>query len=149
MLDNLFVLLSTTEGRASRRHWWAAMAVYVLIAISAFIISVWSENLLVAVIVFSLYGLTIIGCFLVSIRRLHDLNLTGLLVLVYLIPFAGPVVLFVLLGLLPGTSGKNAYGEPFLFRRRPPSHAISQLYATSSASPPVPPPLPDSPAESS
>lgn len=48
----------------------------------------------------------------VSVRRLHDQNLSGWLVLMLLVPYLGQIVILVLM-LLPGTRGPNRFGpEP-------------------------------------
>ncbi len=47
----------------------------------------------------------------VGVRRWHDLNQSGFLVLLGLIPFAGFVALIIQL-FFPGTRGSNKYGEP-------------------------------------
>jgi uncharacterized membrane protein YhaH (DUF805 family) len=45
----------------------------------------------------------------VSVRRLHDRNLSGWLVLMLLVPYLGPLVILVLM-MLPGTRGPNRFG---------------------------------------
>ncbi|MEL7208232.1 MAG: DUF805 domain-containing protein [Actinomycetota bacterium] len=47
-----------------------------------------------------------------AIRRLHDLNMTGWLVLVMLIPIIGSLFQLFLL-LAPGSPSDNRYGPPF------------------------------------
>lgn len=46
----------------------------------------------------------------VVIKRFHDINKSGWLCLMGLIPYAG-VLALLLVGLLPGTRGKNEYGQ--------------------------------------
>jgi uncharacterized membrane protein YhaH (DUF805 family) len=135
MLDNLLELLSTIEGRASRRHWWAAMAVYVAMAVSIMLLNILFSSGLLAITGYIVYIMTVIGCFIVSIRRLHDIGYSGLTVLLYLIPVAGPLIMLILLGTLPGTIGKNVYGKAFTLRRRPAEHTISNMYSTAPHAP--------------
>lgn len=47
-----------------------------------------------------------------QIRRWHDLDQSGWLTLLVLVPFAGLISSLLLL-VLPGTNGKNAYGHPY------------------------------------
>ena len=49
----------------------------------------------------------------VACRRLHDLNLSGWLLLLYFVPFINSIVgivFFVMLYFIPGTIGSNQYG---------------------------------------
>lgn len=62
------------------------------------------------------FGLAMVWSFIifipniaVTIRRLHDINKTGWLYLLYLIPLIGPIVLFVFF-VQEGTRGPNQYG---------------------------------------
>ncbi len=48
-----------------------------------------------------------------GVRRWHDLNQSGLLVLLNLIPFVGLITLIIQL-FFPGTKGPNKYGDPDL-----------------------------------
>ncbi len=45
-----------------------------------------------------------------AVTRLHDTGRSGWFLLWGLVPFAGPVVLFVVVGCLPGDPGANRYG---------------------------------------
>ena len=46
----------------------------------------------------------------VQVRRLHDQDRTGWLILLALVPMIGGLILLVLM-LLPGTAGPNSYGH--------------------------------------
>jgi uncharacterized membrane protein YhaH (DUF805 family) len=49
----------------------------------------------------------------VQIRRCHDLDKSGWMVLINVIPYLGAITLLVVFGFFPGTSGENRYGiEP-------------------------------------
>lgn len=45
-----------------------------------------------------------------TVRRLHDSDKSALYILFYLLPFFGPIVVFVLM-CIPGTQGPNQYGH--------------------------------------
>ena len=45
----------------------------------------------------------------VTVRRLHDRDLTGWLYLVNFVPYIGGLIIFVFM-VLPGTEGENTYG---------------------------------------
>lgn len=53
----------------------------------------------------------IISIFLFSVKRLHDINLTGWLALIELIPLIN-LLFFIFLICMPGTEGDNKYGIP-------------------------------------
>ena len=66
-------------------------------------------------IVTILLGLVLVVCIIpvgisVNARRLHDMNQSGWVMLVSLIPFVGFIMLLVYL-LVPGTKGPNNYGD--------------------------------------
>jgi uncharacterized membrane protein YhaH (DUF805 family) len=63
-------------------------------------------------LVTALIGLPLtIGMLVIAAKRCHDVGLPGSFVLLLLIPFVG-VAWLVVLGLLPGKAGPNAYGPP-------------------------------------
>ena len=55
-----------------------------------------------------------------SVRRLHDIGLSGWLTLIWLVPFIGPIVLFVLAAFV-SQPGENKYGPCPLTKDVPPS----------------------------
>jgi uncharacterized membrane protein YhaH (DUF805 family) len=60
----------------------------------------------------ALIGLPLtIGMLVIAAKRCHDVGLPGSFVLLLLIPFVG-LAWLVVLGLLPGKAGPNAYGPP-------------------------------------
>lgn len=59
-----------------------------------------------------LFFVLIWASFASSIRRLHDLGMTGWLVLILFIPLVGSLFQFYLL-FAPGDGGPNSYGPPF------------------------------------
>lgn len=114
-------------GRSSRaEYWWFQLYIWVVIllvfiALGMTVEDIESEELesssVIIVIGLGLFILAhIIGSITLAVRRFHDLDQTGWLVLVFfilgLIPLLG---LFVTLGqiiwfIFPGTKGPNRYG---------------------------------------
>jgi len=61
-------------------------------------------------VITGIYGLAmLIPGLAVSVRRLHDVNKSGWMILVALIPFVGAIWLLVLM-IMEGTQGENSYG---------------------------------------
>jgi uncharacterized membrane protein YhaH (DUF805 family) len=126
------------HGRAGRAEFWNYLAVFAAVTIAAEIL----VHVLSMLAVRMLFTVWSIGCFLptvgIAIRRLHDLNRTGWLLIMPIIPaflmlllffWLLPVTMFlaaVMLGtisyllylcLQPGMSGDNRYGpEPAKIR---------------------------------
>lgn len=80
------------------------------------------ERMAMAGLFVIVFGATlIVPTLALQVRRLHDLNLSGWWLLVDLLPYIGWAMMLVLL-LLPGTRGRNRYGddprgEPLMVRR--------------------------------
>jgi uncharacterized membrane protein YhaH (DUF805 family) len=95
------------DGRAGRgEFWWFALAnivVYVALAILAQISGLF-------LVLYFLYALAMFVPSLgVAIRRLHDTDKSGWLLLLGLIPFVGFIILLVFY-IQEGTNGPNQYG---------------------------------------
>jgi len=61
---------------------------------------------------------TLIPALAVQVRRLHDQNLSALLMLVHLVPGIGSLLMLILMG-IRGTNGSNRYGpDPLANTRR-------------------------------
>lgn len=69
------------------------------------------SKLVVAILAFISLVLLIYTTFVCSIRRLHDLNLSGWLSLVLYVPIIGSLF-FWYVALARGTEGRNDYGQP-------------------------------------
>lgn len=104
------------SGRARRREYWLftlAMAIVsvILEALSA-VAGLTQSAILIGLVTF--ISLVICIAFLipsiaVTVRRLHDINKSGLWILIGLVPFVGALVLLVFT-VLDGTVGENQYG---------------------------------------
>ncbi len=92
------------QGRASRAEYWPYILIHALILIS---LNVLIENQ-VPFIIYAL--LTFIPTLAVTVRRLHDSNISGWFAVIGFLPFIGGLILLVLM-LLPPTSGVNNHGE--------------------------------------
>jgi len=86
---------------------------WIVIGIIAAIVSQIDQSALVLVIVVGYVAVLVIQ-FLLTIQRAHDMNVTGWLSLIWLLPLGVFVFWFV-----PGTRGENDYG-----RRPPPNTAL-------------------------
>ena len=95
------------NGRASRTEFWMFVLFNIIFSIAAYII----DYALGTVYVFSgIYGLAmLIPGLAVSVRRLHDVNKSGWMILINLIPFIG-FIWYLVLMIMEGTQGENQYG---------------------------------------
>jgi uncharacterized membrane protein YhaH (DUF805 family) len=113
LLDNFIAVMkkyTVHTGRASRKEFWLFVLAGLIIGIAFGILAIIPIVGIIAGIVSLLFGLaTIIPSIMVGIRRLHDTNKTGWLMLLLLIPLVGWILVLVLCA-LQGTSGKNRYG---------------------------------------
>jgi uncharacterized membrane protein YhaH (DUF805 family) len=97
------------NGRASlSAYWWSALAVFaaiVVLEVLTLAIGSAALRLLIALALIAV-GLSALS---VGVRRLHDTDKSGWMLLLGLIPFVGSVIVLVLL-VLPGTPGPNRFG---------------------------------------
>lgn len=97
------------QGRASlSAYWWCALAVFIVEFVLQMIsIGIGSTALtvLIDIVVFAV-GLSVLS---VAVRRLHDSDKSGWLILLGLIPVVGWIITLILL-VLPGTRGPNRFG---------------------------------------
>jgi uncharacterized membrane protein YhaH (DUF805 family) len=101
--------ITNFEGRASlSAYWWYALALFIVnIVLEIFSIAIGSLplTLLIALVALAV-GLSGLS---VAVRRMHDTDKSGWMLLLGLIPFIGGIILLVLL-LLPGTPSQNRFG---------------------------------------
>jgi uncharacterized membrane protein YhaH (DUF805 family) len=101
--------ITNFSGRASRSaYWWYALALwlaFIVLGIIAAIIGSAAFSVLVYVVMV-VVGLTSLS---LLVRRLHDSDKSGWMILLGLIPFVGGIVLLVMV-CLPGTPGPNRFG---------------------------------------
>jgi uncharacterized membrane protein YhaH (DUF805 family) len=104
-----FENVTNFNGRASlSAYWWYALALFIVgIVLEIFSIAVGSAALTILIALVSIaIGLSGLS---VGVRRLHDSDKSGWLLLLGVIPFVGAIILIVLL-VLPGTPSPNRYG---------------------------------------
>jgi uncharacterized membrane protein YhaH (DUF805 family) len=102
------------SGRSRRQEYWMFFLFNVIFAVCAMIL----DNILGTTLdplpygaVYLLYALVMfVPGLAVTVRRLHDTDKSGWMVLVGIIPFVGGIWLLVLL-CMEGTQGENGYGE--------------------------------------
>lgn len=103
------------SSRINRLRYWAhgaafAIAFYVLVAVGGALYLFASPWLAVPLLVLAYIGLFVFSV-IVMIQRLHDLNKTGWMWLLALVPLANLYLLFILI-FFKGTPGRNNYGLP-------------------------------------
>ncbi len=98
---------ATFSGRASRTEYWSFILIYLILQL---LISFLPLGLIVNYVLFGLYVALFIPSLAIAVRRLHDIDKSGWMVLLGFIPVVGAVVLIVLF-CLPGTPQKNRFGK--------------------------------------
>ena len=96
------------DGRASRSEYWWFFLANIIIATVLFLLSGVASVFFLLYVIYTLAML--IPTIAVGIRRLHDTNKTGWLLLVGLVPFVGGIILIVFFA-IAGDEGPNQYGE--------------------------------------
>jgi|SRR5690554_1117158 len=101
------------SGRARRSEYWMFLLFNILIVITLFVMAEFineitgSESSFIFVGIYMLF--VIIPHLAVVVRRLHDINKSGLYWFVRIIPLIGPIWLLVLL-VEDSSAGNNKYG---------------------------------------
>ena len=98
------------SGRARRKEYWM-FTLFNFIIIIALIAGLGAISPDLGSLAYAIYALAVfLPSIAVVIRRLHDTNKSGWMMLVSLIPFIGGIWLIILM-CTNGTSGPNDYGE--------------------------------------
>ena len=101
-------ILFSLEGRINRLQFWAALAVIAAVTVGLFAAGRQSNTtgtgigragaLVAFALLLAFTGWTLVA---VSIKRWHDMGLSGLMTLLWLVPFIGPVIVIGWLGFGP------------------------------------------------
>ncbi|MGP9502259.1 DUF805 domain-containing protein [Specibacter sp. AOP5-B1-6] len=92
------------NGRASRSEFWWVQLISVLLLPAAAILGAFTDMTLLA----SMYALFFIACIVpylaLCVRRLHDANMSGGLLALWLVPYFGAFVVLIMM-ILPSSNG--------------------------------------------
>jgi uncharacterized membrane protein YhaH (DUF805 family) len=113
-IKHVFGNMTNFSGRASRSEfWWFYLFIVIVGTILSIIASATgadsSSGIGVNVVMFVIYVILVLASLSVSVRRLHDSNKSGWLVLLNLLCCIGPIILIVF-WVQPSTEGDNSYG---------------------------------------
>ena len=121
-IKSVFSKYAIFTGRASRSEFWYFTLFNIITSTLLFLLGIAigaatggsdgvPGGLIVGYILYIIYGLgVLIPSLAVAVRRLHDTNNSGWLILLGLIPCVGGIVLLVFM-ILQGTNGENKYGD--------------------------------------
>lgn len=116
-------LFFSYSGRINRSMWWLGQAVLISIPIVlVFLVPWYMDNTATASQAISHLGSMLFLLFMVlvlmvwmnsalCVKRYHDLDKSGLWLLICLIPYIGAIWMVIELGFFKGTSGNNGYGD--------------------------------------
>jgi uncharacterized membrane protein YhaH (DUF805 family) len=113
-----FSRLLSFHGRIRRSEWWLAQLVaWGALLATAITLGVASDHGraddgLIALPIVSAVGFATFITLSSGVKRLHDLDLSGWLVLLLFVPAIGWLIAVVVFGILPGTPGANQHGLP-------------------------------------
>lgn len=104
---------ATFDGRASRREFWTFHLISIVVLFGLQILG----SVFLAAIMFPLALILSLALFIpitaLSIRRLHDIDKSGWMMLINLIPFVGGIIMLILYA-TKGTEGPNRFGpDPY------------------------------------
>jgi uncharacterized membrane protein YhaH (DUF805 family) len=98
------------DGRARRKEFWMFVLFNFIVALALGILIRISGIVHIFCILYILYGLAVlVPGIAVSVRRLHDTDRNGILLLLALIPLVGAIIVLVFTA-QEGTPGDNHYG---------------------------------------
>ncbi len=127
LIGSYFKLLYSPVGRINRRPFWMVL---IYINILGLLFESFSEDVNANSVHAGVVGPTVIVMLLyvvpmalaVQIKRWHDMDMSGIWVLINLIPVIGPLIMVILCGFKRGTEGTKRFGDdPLAPQRRVPS----------------------------
>jgi uncharacterized membrane protein YhaH (DUF805 family) len=114
LIDNYAAVLkkyAVIKGRASRKEFWLFFLADLILGFGLGLLAIIPLLAIIIGIASLFFWLaTLIPSITVGVRRLHDINKTGWLMLLLLIPLVGWIPLIILCA-MKGNSGKNKYGS--------------------------------------
>lgn len=113
-IKHVFSNMTNFSGRASRSEfWWFYLFTVIVGGILSLLVNLTSGDSASAtganIIMFVIYVILVLASLSVSVRRLHDSNKSGWLVLLNLLCCIGPIIL-IIFWVQPSTEGDNTYG---------------------------------------
>jgi uncharacterized membrane protein YhaH (DUF805 family) len=113
LLENFLAVLKKfkiTTGRASRKEFWMfALACFIIGVVFSMLATIPILGVIFRIASFAFGLVTIIPSIAVGVRRLHDTDKSGKLMLLLLIPLVGWIIVIVFY-VKEGTPGENKYG---------------------------------------
>jgi uncharacterized membrane protein YhaH (DUF805 family) len=97
------------QGRSRRKEYWMFSLLNLGIVFVCAMFSA-GESSTAAVMLVLYLLLAVVPYLALSVRRLHDIGVSGWLLLISIIPYVGGLALFVLT-IIPGKQGDNKYGQ--------------------------------------
>lgn len=105
------------NGRATRKEFWSGVIQFTLVFAAFIVITITLSEAGASAPVFVSWSLFFLAMLIfltvcatsVGIRRIHDFDVTGWLVLTFYIPYLGWIAAIVV-GCIPGTAGPNRWG---------------------------------------
>jgi len=98
------------EGRARRKEYWQFVAVNLCVSVVGSMLGRLPLVGWIIQVAVGLYGLAVlVPGIAVAIRRMHDINKSGWVLLLAFIPLVGAIIVIVFAA-TEGTVGDNAYG---------------------------------------
>ncbi|MFM8156086.1 MAG: DUF805 domain-containing protein [Actinomycetes bacterium] len=112
-IKHVFSNMTNFSGRASRSEfWWFYLFIVIVGSILSIIVRTTAGSSGTGMVNFLMgivYVILVLASLSVSVRRLHDSNKSGWLVLLNLLCCIGPIIL-IIFWVQPSTEGDNSYG---------------------------------------
>jgi uncharacterized membrane protein YhaH (DUF805 family) len=145
-------ILFSFEGRIARLDYWLyslipfgimTLGILILLPIDGKNRYAYNPSILTLLVFLIIWGIGIWISLAVQAKRWHDIDRSAWWILLNIIPYAGIIVFFIL-GFLPGTVGPNRFGpDPLESERKRGMRAVSPNLAAPVVPPVQPPPSPD------
>jgi nitrate/nitrite transporter NarK len=114
-VKGVFGKLFSFGGRIPRAAFWGTILLISLLTLFVFLMTslIVAPNAAIYILSFRVVWLMVVSwiCIALQIKRWHDLQKTGWLVLINLVPAAGTLISLVVLGFFKGGSGTNKFGN--------------------------------------